>query len=506
MFVEGGIVVPKNKGLMIEPGVTILIKTTEPFIVVGDFDALGTAADPIILEPIAGWEGFQFRPNSSAQTLQYVVIPESAPDPIRVVHAIDAWLRIDHCDFHAMRSCIEMRRENTGCYLQATWNLLRSSAPSSKTVLLDYLANDITDPCDRPVGNRFHDNIVKADAPDTVECTTSEDFTAALYVNGSTNLCLTRNTFSVIAPGSVIGAYFGEVGIEGSQESRLDSADVTVRSYNCVARGVYNALSGWLRVLHCNVDVAVLDHDENFRAAGVLASDLAQVIVNSSVVVLDRDTFFFVAVTGAVLTVDYLTYWSNSAQDLDGLPQQPNGGLEEMLGISDPLMSVEWGEHCYNADPLFLRQGGWGEWQTFEQVAAYYELDAMSPCIDAADVQWGYDPDNTLPDIGRYYFPQPDDVPGDGSEIVTSVALAPAYPNPFNAVTTLPFALNRTGLVRVIAFDVLGREVMRVEPGTLAPGEHRILFDASGFTSGLYLVQVEVDGANAGRQKLILLK
>ncbi len=502
---EGPVNIPSGKGLTVEPGVVILPKTVDPVLVYGFLDAQGTAEFPIIIIPVEGWAGFSFQPNSEdRQILRYVVIPDLSPEPSRVVTAHAARVVIEFCRFHAALSCLDF----TNGRMQAVWNMLRTTGMYSKTVRLNYLDNFSTNACDNPDGNRFSDNIVKVVVP--ADCTGGpfDSFTAALYINGSTNLCLRRNALSVLAPSSVIGAYFGMIDPGEGVASNLDSAVVTVRSYSGTARGIYNAIEGALRVLHCSIDVGIIDTESSFRPQAIIASQMAFVNVNSSTIVLDRDSAFFVPVSGGMLQVDHITRWSITTHDLSApVPHAPLSPIVQGdLNLDDPILSVIWGPNCYYADPLFLRQGEWGAWTNFAQVEAYYGINAMSPCIDTADTLWGYDPDHTLPDIGRYYYPQFTDASDRDDPVVASVALAPAYPNPFNNSTTIPFALQRAGNVRMVAFDVLGRQVAVIDAGRLSPGSHHVLLNANGFASGLYIVQVEVEGAPVAQQRVILLK
>ena len=77
-----------------------------------------------------------------------------------------------------------------------------------------------------------------------------------------------------------------------------------------------------------------------------------------------------------------------------------------------------------------------------------------------------------------------------------SFALAPAYPNPFNATTTLMLTLPQAQAVTVAAYDLLGREVARLHRGPLAAGTHRLVFDATGLPSGVYVVRAEGKSAS----------
>jgi gluconolactonase len=69
------------------------------------------------------------------------------------------------------------------------------------------------------------------------------------------------------------------------------------------------------------------------------------------------------------------------------------------------------------------------------------------------------------------------------------------YPNPFNPVTTIEYALAATGFVELKVFDLLGREVATLVDGVQQGGDHRVRFDATGLASGVYLCRLRVPHA-----------
>ena len=78
--------------------------------------------------------------------------------------------------------------------------------------------------------------------------------------------------------------------------------------------------------------------------------------------------------------------------------------------------------------------------------------------------------------------------------LIPEFTLHPAYPNPFNAATTIPFTLDRAGKVTLNIYDITGRSVgvQYIEP--FQAGTHEFVWDAGGMASGVYLVRLTVDG------------
>ena len=95
------------------------------------------------------------------------------------------------------------------------------------------------------------------------------------------------------------------------------------------------------------------------------------------------------------------------------------------------------------------------------------------------------------------------------STIPTTFTLHPAYPNPFNPVTTISYAIPMVGTrhaaVSLQIYDIAGRFVETLVDGILEQGHHTVQWNASGFSSGVYFVRLEA-GTFSQSQKLILLK
>lgn len=86
-----------------------------------------------------------------------------------------------------------------------------------------------------------------------------------------------------------------------------------------------------------------------------------------------------------------------------------------------------------------------------------------------------------------------------------SVLLGPAMPNPFNPRTSLPYRLAQPAAVGVQVFDVRGGQVLDLEEGWKAAGDHLLRLDGSAWASGLYLVRLRA-GSQEVTTKMLLVK
>ncbi len=79
------------------------------------------------------------------------------------------------------------------------------------------------------------------------------------------------------------------------------------------------------------------------------------------------------------------------------------------------------------------------------------------------------------------------------------------YPNPFNPKTAISFSIPNQNFVVLKIFDVLGNEVAVLVNEEKSPGHYQIDFDASRFSSGVYLYQLR-SGNFISTKKMILIK
>ncbi len=88
----------------------------------------------------------------------------------------------------------------------------------------------------------------------------------------------------------------------------------------------------------------------------------------------------------------------------------------------------------------------------------------------------------------------------------TEFSLLQNYPNPFNPSTTIPFSLAVSGRTVLKVYDLLGREVATVLDRVLEGGVlHRVSFDGSGLSSGVYLYRLQA-GIDFRTKTFVILK
>ena len=83
--------------------------------------------------------------------------------------------------------------------------------------------------------------------------------------------------------------------------------------------------------------------------------------------------------------------------------------------------------------------------------------------------------------------------------------LCEAFPNPFNPTTNIAYELPENGMVNIVVYDMIGREVTQLVNSVEDAGYHSVIWDASKVASGTYLVNMH-SGTSKQTQKIMLVK
>ncbi|MEP2012094.1 MAG: cadherin domain-containing protein [Balneola sp.] len=89
--------------------------------------------------------------------------------------------------------------------------------------------------------------------------------------------------------------------------------------------------------------------------------------------------------------------------------------------------------------------------------------------------------------------------------IPDQVVLNQNYPNPFNPATTINYALTKDANVRLEVYDILGRLITTLVNDKQKAGWHKVRFDGSAFSSGVYFYRLHA-GKDFKLGKMTLIK
>ena len=91
------------------------------------------------------------------------------------------------------------------------------------------------------------------------------------------------------------------------------------------------------------------------------------------------------------------------------------------------------------------------------------------------------------------------------SEIPGKFSLSQNFPNPFNPVTNIEFSVPKRGLVKLVVFDMLGREVETLLNKLTEAGTYRADWNASKYPSGVYFYKLQTEGF-IETKRMVLIK
>lgn len=105
---------------------------------------------------------------------------------------------------------------------------------------------------------------------------------------------------------------------------------------------------------------------------------------------------------------------------------------------------------------------------------------------------WGYNP-NIGTDDNSGYNPK-------------QYKLSQNYPNPFNPTTTINYQLKKLGYVELKIYNIKGQLIDTLVNEHQYSGSHSVVWNAKGFSSGVYFYQISVDDQLTKTKKAIYLK
>jgi hypothetical protein len=92
----------------------------------------------------------------------------------------------------------------------------------------------------------------------------------------------------------------------------------------------------------------------------------------------------------------------------------------------------------------------------------------------------------------------------------TEFALEQNYPNPFNPSTSIQFSLPVDANVTIGVYNLVGEKVANVADSDFSAGTHKVNFDASSLTSGIYFYRINASASNgnifSSVKKMTLIK
>lgn len=157
----------------------------------------------------------------------------------------------------------------------------------------------------------------------------------------------------------------------------------------------------------------------------------------------------------------------------------------------------------------FSEQGSWDNNQWFNPVGKF-DWTAIDKFEIVAESEPLLNKNFWFDDIKIY---NPNLVSVNTEKIITSISLEQNYPNPFNPITKIKYSIPDKTIaqydnVKLIIFDTLGRELIKLVDDQMKPGSYEIEFDSSSInrriSSGIYLYRLIVGNYSISKKMIVL--
>ena len=170
-------------------------------------------------------------------------------------------------------------------------------------------------------------------------------------------------------------------------------------------------------------------------------------------------------------------YYTDLKGHINGIETNNNGTTN--FGLTNVM----------NIDPLFCNPD-----------SNDFQLTGNSPCVEYS---------NDAGPIGAFDIGCDFVGIGDQASVPGEFQLYPAFPNPFNPRTTIRFNFGLGEAIMrpltLTVYNITGRIVETLVNGNLEPGEHEVVWNGSGFSSGIYFVRLQSNNF-VETQKIVLVK
>jgi hypothetical protein len=94
---------------------------------------------------------------------------------------------------------------------------------------------------------------------------------------------------------------------------------------------------------------------------------------------------------------------------------------------------------------------------------------------------------------------------GNEEHIPNNFSLSQNYPNPFNPVTNIEFAIPKLSFVKLVVYDITGREAAILVNEELKAGTFKVDWNSSKLTSGIYFYKLSAEDF-VETKKMVMIK
>jgi len=182
------------------------------------------------------------------------------------------------------------------------------------------------------------------------------------------------------------------------------------------------------------------------------------------------------------------------------------------ISASSSLLHVVWYDYRDGTNPeIYYKRStnGGTSWETDVRLTnniSISNLATVSTSGTSVHVVWTEQRDGN-PEI--YYKRNPNGnfvgIENISSEIPNGFSLEQNYPNPFNPATNINFSIPKSGHVKLVVYDMMGKIAAELVNGNYSAGTYKVDFDASQLSTGTYFYKITA-GEFSSVKKMTLVK
>ena len=517
-YITGNITIPAGSALTIEPGVMVDFLGIYSFTVNGWLEAVGTEADSIWFA--GGWWGFYFNGAPGSSSMEYCSI-SGALRGIKTLGSSSPG--ISHCRFsnNSNGICWESTSDATisDCVISdnTEWGGVDMNWSQGNLTMVDCVICDNVSSY-QGAGVRISNGTVNSFAGCTISGNWSEQRGAGVSCHDSASVaftdCTISDNYSNVQQGGGVAltngstATFTDCAINGNTGFNMvppydnggggiSLVDASATLSHCTVFDNYTieygagiaVTNGNLVLDHCTISGNQSSDDKS--GISIAGSGSTSDITNS---IISYNNFpgsqpSYGIYNQGSLMVEYSDFYGNEAGDILG--NVPSG-----FGVLDRVNLNGDSCDCYYdifMEPMFADTAG-GD----------FHLLAGSPCIDAGDPTFPYDPDGTITDMGRYYFNQTGVGEGSSAVMPSGSCVLSCHPNPCREILNIHFEIPGQSPSSLSVYGLDGRLLVHMTD-CLCGDTGDILLDVSGMCSGVYLCRLEA-GSNTQTTAFLVMR
>ena len=536
--ITGDIFVQQEDTLVIEPGVTFSFSGDYQFEIRGYFYAVGTESDSIVFKQETtgtNWKGIYFKDSASdSSRLEYCYITDGQAggdwpcDCGGGILCVGSSPSIINCSI--IGNCADYYGGGIFCHISSN-PVISNCVIANNTAVIDgggvscNLSNPMIRNClikENSANSGGGIYCGNGSNPQISECevknNSATDGGGGIYCFLNSN----PNILKSVINENTAGGSGGGISCYRNSEFNITESEISDNTATNYGGGFFCDNNSNLNISGCVVTVNTVV-ENNGAGGGIFCRNSYASLSNC--IICENVTSGSFSDGGGIycresnLTVNNCTICNNSAIDGGG------GFYCFYYSVVNGKSNIIWANSAYCQSQIYKSiessffceysdiELGWGgngniaEDPLFYAISgdSAYHLTTDSPCIDTGDPNGPLDPDSTRTDMGAYYFDQSSGVNSPKhSYSATAFILNPPYPNPFNASTVLPFALQKDGNIKLAVFDLSGRETAVLIDGYYPAGSHIVNFKGENLPSGIYFARLGTEEQYSTRKMLLI--